>query len=41
MHTDHSRVKYLVNKPMLWWRICRWLLFFQEYDFEVVVKLDD
>jgi hypothetical protein len=31
-------LKYLVNKPVLGGRICRWLLLFQEYDFEIVVK---
>lgn len=38
MYTDHSALKYLVNKPMLGGGIYRWLLLFQEYDFEVVVK---
>ena len=38
MYTDHSMLKYLVNRPVLGGRICRWLLLFQEYDFEVVVK---
>jgi hypothetical protein len=38
MFTDHSMLKYLVNKPVLGGRICRWLLLFQEYDFETVVK---
>jgi hypothetical protein len=38
MFTDHSALKYLVNKPVLGGRICRWLLLFQEYDFEIVVK---
>jgi hypothetical protein len=33
-----SMLKYLVNKPVLGGRICRWLLLFQEFDFEVVVK---
>jgi hypothetical protein len=36
--TDHSTLKYLVNKPVLGGRICRWLLLFQEFEFEVVVK---
>jgi hypothetical protein len=36
--TDHSALKYLVKNPMLGVRICRWLLLFQEFDFEVVVK---
>jgi hypothetical protein len=35
---DHSMLKYLVNKPVLGGRICRWLLLFQEFEFEVVVK---
>jgi hypothetical protein len=35
---NHSALKYLVNKPMLEGRICRWLLLFQEFVFEVVVK---
>ena len=38
MYTDHSTLKYLVNKPVLEGKICRWLLLFQEYDFEVIVK---
>ena len=39
MFTDHSALKYLVNKPVLGGRICRWLLLFQEYDFEIIAKL--
>jgi hypothetical protein len=39
MFTDHSLLKYLVNKPVLGGIICRWLLLFQEYEFEIVVKL--
>ena len=39
MFTDHFALKYLVNKPVLGGRICRWLLLFQEYDFEIIVKL--
>jgi hypothetical protein len=38
MFTDHSTLKYLVNKLVLGGRICRWLLLFQEFDFEVIVK---
>ena len=38
MFTDHFSLKYLVNKPMLGGRICRWLILFQEYDFEIIVK---
>lgn len=36
--TDHSALKSLGNKPVLEGRICRWLLLFQEFSFEVVVK---
>jgi len=39
MYTDHSTLKFLVNKPVLGGRICRWLLLFQKYDFEAVVNL--
>jgi hypothetical protein len=28
MFTDHSTLKYLVNKPVLGGRICRWILLF-------------
>ena len=38
MFTDHSALKYLVNKPVLGGKICKWLLLFQEYDFEIIVK---
>ena len=38
MFIDHSTLKHLVNKPMLGGKICRWLLLFQEYDFEIIVK---
>ena len=38
MFTDHPALKYLVNKAVLGERICRWLLLFQEFDFEVIVK---
>jgi hypothetical protein len=38
MFTDHSAVKYLVNNPVLGERICIWLILFQEYDFEIMVK---
>lgn len=43
MYTEHYALKYLVKKPMLWgggWGgICRWLVLFQEHDFEVIVNL--
>lgn len=38
MYTDHFALKYLVNKHVLGGKICRWLLLFQEYDFEVIMK---
>ena len=38
MFTDHLALKYLVNKLVLGGKICRWLLLFQEYDFEIIVK---
>jgi hypothetical protein len=39
MFIDHCAMKYLVNKLVLGGRIYRWLLLFQEYDFEIIVKL--
>jgi hypothetical protein len=38
MFIDHSTLKYLANKLVLGWIIYRWLLLFQEFDFEVIVK---
>ena len=38
MYTNHSVLKYLVNKPVLEGNICRWILLFQEFYFEVIVK---
>jgi hypothetical protein len=38
MYINHSALRYLVNKLVLGGNICRWLLLFQEYDFEVIVK---
>lgn len=38
MYTNHSELRYLGNKTLLGGKICRWFLFFQEYDFEVIVK---
>jgi hypothetical protein len=38
MFTDHSTLKYLVNKLVSGGKICKWLLLFQEYDFEIIVK---
>jgi hypothetical protein len=39
MFTDHSSLKYLVKKPVLGGIICIWLLLFQNFDFELIVKL--
>jgi hypothetical protein len=36
--TDHSTLKHLVNKHMLEGINCRWLLLFQEFSFEVIIK---
>jgi len=36
--TDHSALKYLVNKAILEGKMCKWLLLFQKFTFEVVVK---
>ena len=38
-YTDHQALKYLVNKPLHHGRICRWLLLFQEFEFEVIIRL--
>ena len=38
MFTGHFALKYLVNKLVLGGRICRWLLLFQEHDFEIIIK---
>jgi hypothetical protein len=38
MFIDHFALKYPVNKLVLGGRICRWILLFQEYNFEIVVK---
>ena len=40
MFTYHSALEYLVNKPMLGGNICCWILLFQEFNFEIIVKLD-
>ena len=38
MYTDHSSLKYMVNKLVLGARICHCLLLFQEFDFEFIDK---
>jgi hypothetical protein len=35
---DHSTLKYLVNKPVMEGGICRWLLLFQKFSFEVTIN---
>ena len=37
-YTNHQALKYFVSKPLHHGRICRWLLLFQEFEFEVVVR---
>ena len=39
MFTDHSDLKYLVNKLVLGGKICHRLLLFQDFYFEIIVKL--
>ena len=39
MFTNHSTLQYIVNNLLLGGIICRWFLLFQEFDFEIVVKL--
>jgi len=36
--TYHYALIYLVNNPVLGGSICRWILLFQEFHFEVIVK---
>jgi hypothetical protein len=36
--TDHSALKYIVNKTVLEGRIYRWLLLFQEFSFEMIIE---
>eukprot|EP00253_Pinus_taeda_P033590 PITA_33590 len=35
LYTDHSTIKYLVNKPLTNGRITRWLILFQEFDITI------
>lgn len=39
IYIDQYFLKYLVKKLVLGEHICIWLLLFEEYDFEVIVKL--
>jgi len=36
VHTDHSAIKYLMNKPITNARVTRWLLLLQEFDITIV-----
>ncbi|KAL4334211.1 hypothetical protein GQ457_07G007670 [Hibiscus cannabinus] len=36
VHTDHSAIKYLVNKKDVKPRLIRWILLLQEFDLEVI-----
>jgi hypothetical protein len=36
VHTDHSAIKYLMNKPITNSRVTRWLLLLQEFDITIV-----
>jgi hypothetical protein len=36
--TNHSTLKYLFNNLVLEGRICRWLLLFQDFSFEVILN---
>ena len=38
MFTNHLNLKYLVNKLVLGGKICRWLLLFQEFYFQIIMK---
>ena len=35
IHTDHSTIKYLMNKPITNGRITRWLLLLQEFNITI------
>ena len=36
VHTDHSTIKYLMNKPVTNARVTRWLLLLQEFDITII-----
>ena len=38
MYTNHLDLKYLVKNLVLGGNIYQWILLFQEFDFEVIVK---
>ena len=37
-YIDHQVLKYLVNKPLQYGWICCWLLLFQEFEFEIIIR---
>ena len=37
-HMDHDSLKYLINKSDVSGRIARWIMLFQEFNYEVMVK---
>jgi len=39
VHTDHSAIKYLMNKPLTSGRVTRWLLLLQEFNVTIVDRL--
>lgn len=39
VHTDHSAIKYLMNKPLTSGRVTRWLLLLQEFNITIVDRL--
>ena len=39
MFTNHSALKYLVKNHVMGRKIWRFFLLFQEFDFEIIVKL--
>ena len=38
MHTDHSAIKYLMNKLVTNARVTKWLLLLQEFDITIIDK---
>ena len=38
VHTDHSAIRYLLNKPVTNARVTRWLLLLQEFDITIIDK---
>ena len=39
MHTDHSTIKYLMNKPLTIGRVTRWLLLLHEFHVTFIDRL--